>query len=50
MIKEKKTYKNIKTDELIFVEFVIGNYVVYTKDWYVYKLNIDKFKETYEEI
>lgn len=50
MIKEKKTYKDLKTGELIFVEFVIGDYVVYTKDWIVLKMNINKFKETYAEL
>lgn len=50
MIKERKSYKNIKTGELIYVEFVIGDYVVYTKDWDVLKMNINKFKETYVEL
>lgn len=48
MIKERKSYKNIKTGELIHVEFVIGDYVVYTKDWDVYKIHIKEFKKTYE--
>ncbi len=49
MIKEKRTYKNIKTGELIYVEFVIGDYVVYSKDWKVYKMPTNEFTTQYTE-
>lgn len=47
MIEEGKTYKSFSTGEFVKVNFIIESWVVYTKDWDVYKMPLKEFEEAY---